>query len=158
MVQFPKLRELKISGSKCLPILINSRETLENLDIEYLYDPSDYASVVLPRLTDLHLIGIDVSAFTNKICSSNHRSLEFMTLDMRDLPNLDDGIKMERMRNVVLRSEHPPYYTAQDRERMTELCPNAEVVIVSEENRKEIRDQMRSRYKSRNLSLDFITI
>jgi hypothetical protein len=25
-----------------------------------------------------------------------------MTLIMRDLPNLDDGVKMERMRNVVL--------------------------------------------------------
>jgi hypothetical protein len=46
--------------------------------------------------------------------------------------------------------------TAQDRERMIGMCPNAEVVIVSEENRKAIRDQMRSRYKSRNFSLDLM--
>ena len=152
--QFPKLRELKICGSKCLPILpilMNSRETLENLYIEYLDDPSDYASVVMPRLTDLHLDFVD-NEFTNKICSSNHRSLEFMTLGMIDLPNLDDGIKMERMRNVMLMSN----YTAQDRERMTELCPNAEVVIMSRENEMEIRDQYRSRCKSKKFSLDFI--
>jgi hypothetical protein len=149
--QFPKLKELKIRGFKCLPILMNSRETLENLSIIGIDDDSDYASVVMPRLTDLHLINVN-NAFTSKICSSNHRSLEFMTLVNWDLPNLDDGIKMERMRNVVLRST----CTAPDRERMTEMCPNAEVVIVSEENSKEIRDQMRSRYKSRNFSLVFI--
>ena len=150
--QFPNLREFKICGSKCLPILMNSRETLENLYIGYIHDPSDYASVVMPKLTDLRLYNVH-NAFTNKICSSNHRSLEFMTLDMSDLPNLDDGIKMERMRNVVLWYDN----TAHDRERITEVCPNVEVVIMlSEENRKEIRDQMRSRYKSRNFSLDLM--
>jgi hypothetical protein len=152
--QFPKLRELKIRGSKCLPILpilMNSRETLENLFIGTIYVPSDYASVVMPKLTDLHLIGVG-SAFTSKICSSNHRSLECMTLGMRDLPNLDDGIKMERMRNVMLLYN----ITAHDnRERMSELCPNAEVVILSQGNRKKIRDQMRSRCKSRKFSLDY---
>ena len=125
---------------------MNSRETLENLYIEYLYDPSDYASLVMPRLTDLHLIGVDASAFTNKICSSNHRSLEFMSLGIMDLPYLDDGIKMERMRNVMLLYN----YTAQERERISEMCPYAEVVIVSEENTMEIRDQMRFRCKSKN--------
>ena len=130
---------------------MNSRETLENLYIGNIYDPSDYVSVVVPKLTDLHL-GRVGSAFTNKICSSNHRSLECMTLGIRDLPNLDDGIKMERMRNVVLFYD----YTAQDMERMTEMCPNAEVVIMSQGNKKEIRDQMRSRCKSRNFSLDLM--
>ena len=132
---------------------MNSRETLENLSIIGIDDDSDYASVVMPRLTDLHLINVN-NAFTSKICSSNHRSLEFMTLlNGTDLPNLDDGIKMERMRNVVQWYG----YAAQDRERMTEMCPNAEVVIMlSEENRKEIRDQMRSRYKRRNFSLDLM--
>ena len=149
--QFPKLRELKICGSKCLPILMNSRETLENLYIEYLYDPSDYASVVMPTLTDLQLFSVD-NAFTSKICSSNHRSLEFMNLRYAAPPNLDDGIKMERMRNVVLRDNN----TAQDRERMLEMCPNAEVVIMDDGNRKEIRDQMRSRFKSKKFSWDFI--
>jgi hypothetical protein len=148
--QFPKLRELKIRGSKCLPILMNSRDTLENLYIEYLYVPSDYVSVVMPKLTDLHLFSVN-NAFTSKICSSNHRSLECMTLGIRDLPNLDDGIKMERMRTVVQWYG----YAAQDRERMTEMCPNAEVVIMlSEENEMELRDQMRSRYKSKKFSLD----
>jgi hypothetical protein len=162
--QFPKLRELKTSCSKWLPIIKSSRETLEHLYIEFI-SSSDigYASMVMPRLTDLHLNNVN-NAFTSKICSSNHRSLEFLTLNMRDLPNLDDGMKMERMRNVVLRSEHPPYYTAQDRERMTELCPNAEVVILRRGNRKDIRDQMksrelfRSRFNSKNFSLDFIDI
>ena len=157
--QFPKLRELKIRGSKCLPILMNSRETLEHLYLEYIVSPDiAYASVVMPRLTDLHLNNVD-NAFKSKFCSSNHRSLEFLYLEgtvlrMRDLPNLDDGIKMERMRNVVLLYNN----TAQDGERMIGMCPNAEVVIMDEENRKEIRDQMRSRCKSRNFSLDFINI
>ena len=154
--QFPKLRELKISGSKCLPILMNSRETLENLSISNIYAPSDYASVVMPKLTDLHLSLVNI-AFTRKICSLNHRSLEFMILVMRDLPNLDDGIKMERMRTVVLRYKYSSY-SAQDRERIAEMCPNAEVVIKSQGNKKDIRDQMRSRYKSRNFSLDFINM
>ena len=151
--QFPKLRELKISSSKYLPILMNSRDTLEKLYIKDIHDPSDYASVVIPRLTDLHLNNVN-NAFTSKICSSNHRSLEFMTLlNGTDIYNLDGGIKMERMRNVVLLYNN----TAQYRKRMTEMCPNAEVVIVSEENRKEIRDQMRSRLKSRNFSLDLMS-
>ena len=151
--QFPKLRELKISGSKYLPIIMNSRETLENLYISNIYAPSDYASVLMPKLTDLHQNSVD-NAFTSKICSSNHTSLEFMYLKRTDLPNLDDGIKMERMRNVVLGTS----YTAQDRERMIGMCLNAEVVILSQGNRKEIRDQMRSRFKSKNFSLDFIDI
>ena len=128
----------------------HSRETLENLYIGNIHFHSDYASVVMPRLTDLYMFRVN-NAFTSKFCSSNHRSLEFMTLVMRDLPNLDDGIKMERMRNVVLLYNN----TTQGRERMIGMCPNAEVVIIDEKNRKEITDQMRSRCKSKNFS-DFI--
>ena len=160
--QFPKLRELNINYSECLPILMNSKETLEHLSLETIFSDIVYASVVMPRLTDLHMNSVN-NAFKSKICSLNHRSLEFLFLDIprdlpiysnfeTDLPNLDDGIKMDRMRNVMLDDE----YTAQDRGRMTELCPNAEVVIVSEENRKEIGDQMRSRCKSKKFSMDFI--
>ena len=154
--QFPKLRELKINYSECLPILMNTRETLEHLYLEDIVSPDiAYASVVMPRLTDMHLFNVN-SEFTSKICSLNHRSLEFLYLERTDLPNLDDGIKMERMRNVVLRYKYPSY-TAQDMERITEMCPNAEVVIMRRrENRKEIRDQMRSRCKSKKFSLDFI--
>ena len=144
-LQFPKLRELKINYSKYLPILMNSRDTLEHLYLEDIVIPDiAYASMVMPRLTDLHLIRV-YNAFTSKICSSNHRSLEFLVLSRNAPLNLDDGIKMERMRNVVLFFN----CTAQDRERMIGLCPNAEVVIMSRENRKEIRDQMRSRCKSK---------
>ena len=148
--QFPQLRELKIRGSECLPILINCRETLEHLSIERIHVPSDYASVVLPSLTDLHLTGVN-NAFASKICSSNYRTLEFMTLDIINLPNFDDVLKIESLKNVVLMST----YTAHDRKRMTQMCPNAEVVILREGNRKEIRDQIRLRYKSRNFTLDW---
>ena len=80
--QFPKLRELKIECSLsalCLPILMNSRETLEYLSIHNYYDDddSDYARVVMPRLTDLHLIEVN-DVFMSKMCSYNHRSLEFI--------------------------------------------------------------------------------
>ena len=84
--------------------------------------------------------------------------MEILTYGNIHLPHLDDGIKMERMRNVVLRYNNYPTYTGQDRERITEMCPNAEVVIIDENNRKEIRDQMRSRCKSKKFSLDFINI
>ena len=147
--QFPELRELKIdTNSKCLPILINSRETLKHLYLEWI-SPSDiaYASVVMPRLTDLHVIYVH-NAFTSKFCGLNLRSLEFLVLNSNNIPNLDDGIMLERMRNVVLMST----CTAQPRdyrERMIGICLNAEVVIMSRGNRKEIRDQIRSRSKSK---------
>ena len=176
--KFPKLRELKTRGSLWLPIIKNSRDTLEHLYIEFIFSSDiDYASVVMPRLTDLHLNNVN-NAFTSKICSSNHRSLEFLTLNMSDLPNLVGGMKMERMRNVVLWYKYTAQgirerirnivlddeYTAQDRERMSEVWPNAEVVILRRGNRKDIRDQMksreqfRSRFNSKNFSLDFIDI
>ena len=151
--QFPNLRELKIDDSKCLPILMNSRETLEHLFISSILSSNgDYASVVIPRLTDLQLLRVN-DTFIHKICNSNHISLEFMHLRGTEIPKLYDGTKMERIRNVVLESDALKSLTAQDRERMSEICPNAEVVIMDWENRKEIGDQIRSRFKSRNFKL-----
>jgi len=96
------------------------------------------------------------------------------------LPNLDDGIKMERMKNVVLRHKHIPFRLVKltrmspiarfafqseenrkdiqdemkSRKRMTEICPNAEVVILSRyrQNGEEIRDKIKSRCKSKKFS------
>jgi hypothetical protein len=155
--QFPKLRELYIDNSKYLPILMNSRDSLELLHMLSIHSSTDidYTRLVMPKLTDLHLFGVD-NAITSKICSSNHRSLEFVCFCKNDVPNLDDGVKMERLRNVVLRSNNNTF-TAQDRERITEMY-NAEFVIWSTENNKEITDQMRFRNKSKKFAMDVYSI
>ena len=151
--QFPNLRELSIIsifGVNYLPILINCRDTLERLILDACTYDYGYSGLIMPRLTDLYIIiHEDNVSFTSKFCSSNYKSLEFLFLMGSCLPNYDGGIKMERMRNVVL-GYNSPSYTEQDRERMAVMCPNAEVIILSEEKRGEMRDLVISRFKQRN--------
>ena len=153
--QFPNLRELSIDDNDFIPILKNSRETLECLVMFFILSPPDeHADMVMPRLTDLYLHYIN-DAFSSKICNSNNRSLEFLYLCGKDIPNLNEGIRMESMRNVVLWDKTP-----QDRERMLGICPNAEVVLFSDNNKNEIiemRDMIRTRCKRRNFHCQFLT-
>ena len=148
---FPKLRELKIEVQEFIPILMNCRQTLERLVMIFILSPPDeHADMVMPRLTDLHLDHIN-DAFSRKICNSNHRSLEFLYFCGNVVPNLNEGVKMESLKNVVLRDKTP-----QDRERMLGMCPNAEVVLVGKNKKNEMidmREMIRSRCKRKNFSL-----
>ena len=146
--EFPKLRELKIDNHELIPILINSRETLERLVLLRMnFSNVILPNVLMPRLTDLYLDDVD-EAFSSMICNLNHRSLEFLYFRINDLPYLDAGTRMERMRNVVLRQ-----MTSQDIERMTVICPKAEVVLLRPNNMDEIRDMIKGRCKRRNFTL-----
>jgi hypothetical protein len=146
--QFPNLRELTIDHNNLIPILINCRETLERLVMLFMpFPPYDIANIVMPRLTDLYLHKVNY-AFSRKICNSNHRSLEFLYLCGTVVPNLNEGIRMESLKNVVLRDK-----TSQDRERMLGMCPNAEVVLFSDNNKNEIKDMIKARSKRRDFSL-----
>ena len=150
--KFPNLRELTIYHNNLIPILINCRETLECLVMIGKYSSIyEYPDMVMPRLTDLYLHYAN-DAFSRKICNSNHRSLEFLYFCGKDVPNLIEGIRMESMRNVVLRDK-----TTQDREKMLGMCPNAEVVLYSRNNENEMRDMIRSRCKRRNFHCQFLT-
>ena len=116
------------------------------------FPPYDIANIVMPRLTDLCLHKVN-DAFSRKICNSNHRSLEFLYLCGKDIPNLNEGIRMESMRNVVLKDK-----TTQDRERMLGMCPNAEVVLYRWKNEiSDMKDVIRSRCKRRNFHCQFLT-
>ena len=147
--QFPNLRELIIDDNdNFIPILLNSKETLELLVMLFTPSPPyDIANKVMPRLTDLYLHYTN-DAFSRKICNSNHRSLEFLYFCGKDVPNLIEGIRMESMRSVVLRDK-----TTQDRERMLGICPNAEVVLYSRNNENEIKDMIKARSKRRDFSI-----
>ena len=129
---YPNLRELDIRHyfRRLLPLLnINifllekSRGTLECLVIQDIHYALHYVGV-LPKLTDLYLIAVDYPEVSN-VVADNYLNLEFMFLNGVDISSLDDGMRMEKMRKVVLRSETRGYsFTDQDREKMARLCPN----------------------------------
>ena len=56
---------------------------------------------------------------------------------------IDDNIKMERMRKVLIYSK----YNEQINKRMEKICPNADVVFV---NKVEFKNVMTYRFKRRN--------
>ena len=69
------------------------------------------------------MIAVDDPEVSN-VVADNYLNLEFMFLNGVDISSLDDGMRMEKMRKVVLRSETRGYsFTDQDREKMARLCP-----------------------------------
>ena len=150
--QFPKLRELSIYGSEFLPIFLNCRGTLERLIIHdiHSYD-KEYCNVIMPSLTDLYVIGSN-HELSNNIISSNKKSLEFLVLWDKDISHVDDSIKMENMKRVLIGNKKC-YNSDHNRNRMEVICPNAEVVFLSKENKDEVRHQVQSRFKRKCFSI-----
>lgn len=150
--QLPKLRELSIYGSELLPIFMNCRETLERLIIHDIHSSDDeYCNVIMPCLTDLYVIGSN-HEFTNNILSSNKKCLEFLVLWNKDISHVDESIKMEDMKSVMIGNKNC-YYSDQDKNRMEVICPNAKIVFLSKENKDEIRHQVQSRCKRKFFSI-----
>lgn len=150
---YPNLRELEIHFYRLLPLLEKSRRTLECLVIQDIPYALNYVGV-LPKLTDLYLIAVDDPEVSN-VVADNYLSLEIMFLNGVDVSSLDDGMRMEKMRMVVLRSETGIYsFTDQDREKMARLCPNAKVIMLEKETKIEIMDYLRSRRKMKGFKMN----
>jgi len=142
--QFPKLTELSIGyQDKLLPILSNSRDTLKHLIVDSISSAEEGFAVEMPRLTDMYLIKIN-HEFINKMLRFNCKGLEFLYLSRISVSNLDDGIRIESMRRVVLGYNNPAY-SEEEREKFARMCPNAEVVLRNEENLVKSRDLAKAR-------------
>jgi hypothetical protein len=142
--KFPKLRQITMRCCRdpepaYLKLLMSSRETVECLVTHYI--SHDVYAIELPKLTDLFVIGSNLE-FVNKILSANQKSLKFLFL-YDDPGMIDDNIKMERMRKVLIYSK----YNEQINKRMEKICPNADVVFV---NKVEFKNLMTYRFKRRN--------
>lgn len=139
----PKLKEFEFGfGRGHLPILEKCKETLQCLHIGF-YNSSDEFFSDLPKLTTLFLSG---SRHRSKFLSSNKESLEFLHIDHIEPGfNLGDSVKLENMKNVVLNYTYCECSNDmdQDRVKMQELCSNANVIIVINENRKNKRSYFR---------------
>ena len=81
---------------------MNCGETLERLIIHDIHSSDDeYCNVIMPCLTDLYVIGSN-HEFTNNILSSNKKCLEFLVLWNKDISHVDESIKMEDMKSVLI--------------------------------------------------------
>jgi hypothetical protein len=148
---FPKLRELKISNWKLTPILMNCKDTLEllvtNSDFLNNYDHDD---LEMPRLTDL-VMGSVFYKSTIEFINSNHKTLECLWISkMPDWESKLEGCsRLDSVTKVVGCG-----ITAQEKEKMAVMCPNAEFIIKSNENKDRIQDLIRSRCKRKKFSFD----
>jgi hypothetical protein len=158
--EFPKLRELVIYSydfDALEDLLSNCTNTLEFLALAECrkMDIDDEVAdfpLSLPKLTDLYLQNI---SSPNNLLQCNHNSLEFLFLDNVDpLTNFTSGLKMEKVETVILKPHYQKFYTETDLKNIAELCPNAEMIVLSKENKDEILNLVKSRCKKKNIKID----
>ena len=148
---FPKLRELKLSNWNLTPILMKCKDTLELLVINSHFTQNifDY-DLELPRLADLVVEG-NIMPFTIEFLNSNNKTLECLWISkMPDWESKLEGCtRLDSVTKIVGRG-----ITAQEKEKMAVVCPNAEFIIKSNENKDRIQDLIRSRCKRKKFSFD----
>ena len=95
----------------------------------------------------------------SKFLSHNHKSLEFIFLRDADINKITlyDGIKLKRVKTVVLWERHnhvDDVYTEDERARIAEFCPNAEILTYGEEKSIELKDFLMSNHRKMGFTTD----
>ena len=145
----PLLRELVISWSDrnhSLLILSKCKESLKRLVLIHS-SLNDYP-ITLPQLTDLFIIGKDLKFA--KFISYNHKSLEFIYLKdaYHDMITLNDCVKLDRVKIVVIKfSNEGKRIPEEDKARISDLCPNANILIWNKKNNDELVEFMLNHHK-----------
>ena len=152
------MRELEIENHSdsgySLALLDKCADTLECFRYKGLNSLNAYARK-MPKLSDLYIWHCDD---LNIFLSYNYQSLEFIFLTGgMTIQTLDYSLKMEKVEIVVitfLDENKLPVHADLDREKMFEICPNAEVIIMHKGSRKEIQHQIRSRCRKKKFQFD----
>ena len=114
----------------------------------------DDCAVTLPQLTDLYIDGKHSKQTFGKFLSYN-KNLRFLCLEDVDptMITLDDHVKIKGMKIVVLKYLYGDYtYNEKDRARMSELCPNAKILIWGRQNIDDMNDFVKSHHTKRGFS------
>ena len=135
---------VRVASSLGFPIPTFQGPTLEKL------------AVPMPKLTDLYMSG---SGYTGSYCNAflehNLGNLEFLYLyGLEPVPHLDNGVVMENIETVVLKSRYHAKYPEEDKERMGLLCPNADIILLEKANSEEIKRTVKSRFKKKCFTVD----
>lgn len=141
--EFPKLRELCIgTHEELLPIISKSKDTLEQLILDYFHSVDPAHAVEMPKLTDLYTTRVN-HAFINKILRLNCKSLEFLYLNNILVSSLDyTTIRMNWMKKVTLGKRNGTGSSEELRDMCTVMCPNA---VIEVEKELEIKDVIKGR-------------
>ena len=151
------LQELKIR-SGCGRILTKCKDSLQYLDASVFPDEFSFE---MPQLTTLFLS--DSPGDCSKLLSLNHKNLEFLHLThVEPVCNLLEGVVMEKLRVVIMKDRRCCYssytmYSEEDRARMQELCPYADVFIQTSENYNIIEDIVKTHLSRNGFKSDIIS-
>ena len=149
--ELPLLRELFISwchSNHSWLILSKCKESLKYIFL--IHSSLDDHAITMPQLTDLFIIGKDLKFA--KFISYNHKSLEFIYLEdaysYYDMITLNESVKLERVKTVVIKfSDGGKRMPEEDKVRMAELCPNADILMWNKKNKDELEEFIIYRHK-----------